>query len=199
MPIKKEMEILIEKMLNAENLSKKELQELLSELNVKISTLHHIATHDEKTGLRNFSFFKEIFAIESAQAVGGRQLCLIITDIDFFKRINDSQGHIFADNLLKKLGALISKELKPYEVLARFGGDELVILLPGSSIDEAVAVAERIRKVVSEDVTMLQNQITMSLGVSCFKEKETLNELIDRADKALYKAKAEGRNKVCAG
>ena len=198
MVLKKEvMDSIINKLKHPHSMSKKEVQKLIAELNIGISTLHHIATHDDKTGLHNLSFFKEIFAIEAAQAIRGKALSILITDVDSLKRLNDYHGQVTVDNLLKRIGVVILKELRPYDVLARFGGDEFVIMLPDTSLDPAGLIADRLRKAISGDSVLSPYGITLSFGVSSFEAKDNFHTIIDRADKALYKAKREGRNKVC--
>jgi diguanylate cyclase (GGDEF)-like protein len=187
---------LIRKLRQHHSLTKSEIQELLNELHVKVDTLHRIATHDEKTGLHNYSFFKEIFVIEIAQASRGKPLSVILTDIDFFKKINDVYGHVFADMLLKRVSTVLLKELRSYDVLARFGGEEFVIMLPNTSLKGARKAAEHLRKSILNDVVLSRYKLTMSFGVDSFKKGDNLDILLERADKALYKAKREGRNLV---
>ncbi len=197
MALKRQIEKVIGKLKYPHSLSKHEVQKLLSELKVGVSMLHNIATHDEKTGAHNLAFFKEIFAIESAQALRGKPLSIILADLDFFKKINDEKGHIFADNLLRNVCNLLSKGIRSYDTLARFGGDELLILLPDTGLDSAVMIAERLKKIINEDAQLSQNGLTLSFGIASFQAKDNFNSLVERADKALYKAKREGRNKVC--
>ncbi len=193
---KETIESIIKKLRSSHSLSKKELKELLTELHIKISTLHHVATHDEKTGLYNYSFFKEIFNIELAQASRGKSLSLILTDIDFFKKVNDVHGHVFADMLLKRVSTVLLKELRPYDVLARFGGEEFIILLPNTALTGAKITAEKLRKKILNDIVLSRYGLTMSFGVSSFKNGDNSDSLMEKADKALYKAKHEGRNLV---
>lgn len=193
---KETIESIIKKLRSSHSLSKKELKELLAELHIKISTLHHVATHDEKTGLYNYSFFKEIFAIEIAQASRGKPLSVIISDIDFFKKMNDVYGHVFADMLLKRVSTVLLKELRSYDVLARFGGEEFLIMLPNTSLKGAKISAEKLRKAILNDLVLSRYGLTMSFGVASFKKGDNLDSFIERADKALYKAKREGRNLV---
>ncbi len=198
MVLKKGIEKVMGKLRYPHSLSKKEVQKLLNELKVGINTLNYVATHDEKTGLYNLTFFKQIFAIESAQALRGKPLSIILADLDFFKRVNDEKGHVFADNLLKRVCALISKELRSYDVFARFGGDELLIMFPDTSLESAVMIAERLRKVIADDTVLSHDGLTLSFGVASFQAKDNFTTILERADKAMYRAKREGRNKVCS-
>jgi len=193
---KKVIEGLIKKLQHSHSMSKEDLKKLLEELHVKVSTLHNIATHDDKTGLHNTAFMKEIFMIEAAQAARGRQLSAIIMDVDFFKKINEAHGHVFADILLKKVCIILVNELRPYDILGRFGGDEFLALLPDTSLEVANSVAERVRNSITNDPVLAKYGLTMSFGVSSFKTKDDFNSLVERADKSLFKAKHAGRNKV---
>jgi len=187
---------LIRKLRNHRSFTKREIKELLNELHVKIDTLHHIATHDEKTGLYNYSFFKGIFAIEIAQASRGKPMSVILADIDFFKKMNEVHGHVFADMLLKRVSTVLLKELRSYDVLARFGGEEFLIMLPNTFLKGAKIAAENLRKSILNDIVLSRYGLTISFGVASFKKGDNLDTLVDRADKALYKAKREGRNLV---
>ena len=187
---------LIRRLRDQRSLTKKEIKELLNELHIEIDTLHHIATHDEKTGLHNYSFFKEIFAIEVAQASKGKSLSVVLADIDFFKEINDKHGHIFADMLLKRVSTVLLRELRSYDTLARFGGEEFVIMLPNTSSKGAKKTAEHLRKSISSDIVLSRYGLTISFGVASFKKGDNTDTLLERADKALYRAKIEGRNLV---
>src|SRR3989304_1501028 len=142
---KKVIEGIIKKLQNSHSMSKKDLKKLLEELHVRVSTLHNIATHDDKTGLHNTSFMREIFTLEAAQAERGKPLSAIIIDVDFFKKVNDTYGQLLADILLKKICIVLVRELRPYDILARFGGDEFLVLLPDTRLDVAASVAERVR------------------------------------------------------
>jgi len=197
MVLKREVEELMKKLKHPYSMSKKDVQKLISELNVRISTLHYVATHDEKTGLHNINFFKEIFAIESGQALSGKAMSYHSVDIDFLKRLNDYHGHVTVDNLLKRVGMALAKELRSYDVLARFGGDEFVIMTPGTSLESACMIADKLRMSVVKDEVLSPYGVTLSLGVASFQTKDNFSTIVERADKALYRAKKEGRNKVC--
>ena len=193
---KKVIEGIIKKLQNSHSMSKKDLKKLLEELHVRDSTLHNIATHDDKTGLHNTSFMREIFTLEAAQAERGKPLSAIIIDVDFFKKVNDTHGHLFADILLKKICIVLVRELRPYDILARFGGDEFLVLLPDTRLDVAASVAERVRNSIINDSILAKYSLTMSFGVASFNNKDDFNSLVERADKSLYKSKQAGRNKV---
>ena len=129
-----------------------------------------------------------------------------MTDIDFFKKINDTYGHIAGDIVLKKVASIIESQLREYDTASRYGGEEFCILLPYTTIEEAKFVAERLRKKVENekiDISQAYSeqkevQVTISIGVSEFNEHTILNpkDLYKKADEALYQAKEQGRNQV---
>lgn len=124
---------------------------------------------------------------------------LIIADIDHFKRINDTYGHQSGDEVLMNVANTISQTVRTGDVLARWGGEEFVCLLPDVDLDKALYVAEKIRKAVEELHPGEVGAVTASLGVSVYVPGDTQESLIQRADSALYRAKKEGRNRVESG
>ncbi|GEM45806.1 GGDEF domain-containing protein [Deinococcus cellulosilyticus] len=159
---------------------------------------HRLAFNDALTGCFNRRAFVEhlrAYASPYAQA----ELCVIMMDLDHFKRINDQKGHLFGDHVLKVLAARIQMQLRPDDILARYGGEEFVCLLPGTSLAEARDFAETIRKAVAgtpiRDDQHVQH-ITISMGVAKYLPPEDPQETVNRADQALYRAKREGRDRV---
>ena len=129
-------------------------------------------------------------------------LSLIMMDIDFFKRINDLHGHIAGDAVLTKLSEVCSQNLRKNDILGRIGGEEFAALLPQTNLSNALNVAENLRQLI-EDITVIDEvsgatiNFAVSIGVSCLiSEQDTLESLLSNADKALYKAKNNGRNQV---
>jgi len=173
-----------------------ELVGLLEKVHININRLYHIATHDEKTGLYNHVFFKDIFSMEADKARRGKPLSLIIVDIDFFKKVNDKHGHVQADKVLLKLAQLLEKKVRKYDLVARFGGEEFFVLLPNTKTAKAKQIAERLRKGVIADTFLKKYKITISLGVTEYRQRDTLQKMSKRADAALYQAKKSGRNCV---
>lgn len=165
--------------------------------------LRELAVKDGLTGLYNHRFFqdtldKEIERTERYQ----RPLSLVMMDIDFFKKINDTYGHPQGDIVLRSISGLFEKTVRKPDVAMRYGGEEFAIVLPETDIKGAVVVAERIRQAVEKlDIAIGNNQkinITVSLGVTTYDpgmSKKTKTELIESADKALYNSKQTGRNK----
>jgi len=134
----------------------------------------------------------------------GADFCLALADLDRFKLVNDRFGHLVGDSLLRLFGEILTKNVRSVDRVARYGGEEFGIMLPGAGLDDAVNVAERIRKVLeSKQWTIEPNRqsvgkITVSLGVAKLRPGETSAQLLKRVDECLYEAKAKGRNCVVA-
>ena len=194
---------------------KKEVDKILGDMKLSLYDLHDVATRDEKTGIYNNRYFMNIFEMEIDKAWRGMQkLSLVVVDIDFFKKFNDTYGHLVGDEILYELAVTLEKTLRKYDVLARFGGEEFFILLPETGIKTAKKVAERLRVSLFKNRKMKRYDVTISLGVTEYKHekefrkikregknvkvevKDTMKKMIKRADKALYVSKKEGRNRV---
>ena len=132
-----------------------------------------------------------------------RSVSLVMVDADFFKAINDTYGHPAGDQVLIHLAGVLAAQVRPGDLVIRYGGEEFVLILDGSNLDAARFVAERLRRLMEEsNVASGAGAIryTVSIGVSCSDEAGyTLDHLITKADAALYRAKQEGRNQVCVG
>jgi len=165
--------------------------------------LFHLAIEDGLTKLFVVRHFKEVLEQEMAKSLRyKRPLSLIISDIDHFKRINDTYGHLAGDFILKELANIMKSSCRESDMPARYGGEEFVMLLPETTREGAVEFAERLRKLV-EGLTIEYNNvkfnITVSFGVAELKNEVAPADFIKRADEALYVAKETGRNKVCFG
>ncbi len=128
-------------------------------------------------------------------------LSLIILDLDNFKQINDRFGHTQGDRVLRKFARIIMSNIRRSDIAVRYGGEEFIILLPYTHIEDAEKIAERIRKTFEATKFRFDHEIasvTVSGGVATIENGEDLFDLIDKADKALYYAKKEGKNKICA-
>ncbi|MBF0316739.1 MAG: diguanylate cyclase [Nitrospirae bacterium] len=163
----------------------------------KRKELEIITITDELTGLYNKRYFNETLSLH----VNNRQrydypISLIFFDIDHFKTVNDKYGHLLGDCVLKELAKLVSEQTRGQDVLARWGGEEFVVLMPHIDLDGAVKFAQRLRLDI-EGQNMCDINITSSFGVVTYICGETGSDFLNRADALLYEAKRSGRNKVC--
>jgi diguanylate cyclase (GGDEF)-like protein len=162
--------------------------------------LQIVAQTDSLTGLLNRGAFEEILRRELVRSSSSERptgLGMMLIDIDFFKQVNDAHGHLVGDDVLRRVGAALRLGIRPSDVLARFGGEEFVILLRDAGLQAVEEVAERLRR----DVASLENlpgsvNLTASFGVAVSAPGELAGEFLVRADDALYRSKREGRNLV---
>ncbi|WP_052507615.1 GGDEF domain-containing response regulator [Desulfonatronovibrio magnus] len=163
--------------------------------------LRYLATTDELTGLWNRRYFSQalIKAIEGARR-HDRTFSLLMLDIDHFKRINDSFGHAAGDEVLRHFGQIVTDELRIIDTTGRFGGEEFAVILPDTDLQGAEITAERIRKRVAGSPAVcgdVEVAFNVSIGVALWeKEMRSMDELIKKADDALYEAKRMGRNRT---
>lgn len=161
-------------------------------------TIARLARMDALTGLANRRTLQEGMLREIARASRLREpLSLVIADLDRFKSINDAYGHLMGDQILARVAAVLVAQSRPYDLAARFGGEELALLLPASTAATAVAVAERIRAQMA--LICLPDpvaRVTASFGVATWKPGESPEDFLERADGALYRAKNLGRDRV---
>ncbi|MCE9847025.1 diguanylate cyclase [Aeromonas allosaccharophila] len=161
--------------------------------------MHRLAFTDELTGINNrrrvLQHGSDMFALARRQ---GTPFCLLVFDIDHFKRINDTLGHHQGDRVLQWVSQAVASQLRQHDVLGRIGGEEFLVLLPDTGIEEACRVAERIReRVANLTLPGLSHPVTISIGVACQQADDPdLAALTRRADEALYRAKEAGRNRV---
>jgi diguanylate cyclase (GGDEF)-like protein len=156
------------------------------------------ALTDALTGLGNRHWMKDMFEREVNRARhSGKSLCLMMIDIDNFKRFNDEYGHISGDRVLAAVSEALRVYLRPTDLIARFGGDEFAVLLPGLELVQAQQTAERLRQQVAGlSPPSLSTAITISIGVSKNQDNDDVAALVQRADAAMYAAKEQGRNRV---
>lgn len=191
---------------------KKKLEEEVKELRTQVYELENNLIHDSLTGLKTRAFFEEEVSVfleiiaqqaehgasQRKERFGFRNLSVIFFDIDHFKKINDTYGHDAGDVVLKKVSAAIQSNLRTGDTVARWGGEEIIVSLLGADEKDAAAKAEEIRQKVGSlifgDIPDLS--VTVSAGVATSEKGVKVLELEKRADKALYKAKQSGRNKV---
>ena len=163
--------------------------------------LEALATVDGLTGLRNRAWLDENFArqLERSQRAG-EPVSLLMIDIDHFKQLNDDHGHVMGDAVLRRTAKILAGGLRPQDLLARYGGEEFAVLLPGAAVGLAAAVGERLRAAVrSVPLARLDERLpttSISVGVATARGDQALDDLVAAADAALYRAKADGRDKV---
>jgi diguanylate cyclase len=181
----------------------KETTEELDELQRKFEQAKTEAMMDFLTGVANRKAFDEALATYTGAAASGtNDLCLLLIDIDHFKRFNDTFGHIVGDEVLKFVTKKTKEIVKGRDFLARFGGEEFVVILPGTPLEGAKTVAENIRaffaqaKLKSTSTSKNLGMITVSIGAACYRPGEPAEDFIKRSDQALYFAKDTGRNRV---
>jgi diguanylate cyclase (GGDEF)-like protein/putative nucleotidyltransferase with HDIG domain len=157
------------------------------------------ANIDELTGLFNHRHFHQRLDEEIARSSRfGDVFSLLIIDLDFFKSYNDINGHLYGDNILKRVGSVIKNNCRTMDVSARYGGDEFAVILPETSIDLAQKAAEHLRSSMESDINYKGMTVTCSIGVASWPTDGVMKEdLIHSADSALYLAKSMGRNRIC--
>jgi diguanylate cyclase (GGDEF)-like protein len=168
------------------------------QLNDVISQLQNLSTHDPLTGLKNRRFFAHNFHDECARSIRRQEsIYLLFLDLDHFKTVNDKHGHHIGDIVLKETAALLKSQCRPYDIPVRWGGEEFLVLIRADHQEAAKSFAERLRqKVESGEMFSIDFPITISIGIAEYQVDDTLEIFVERADKALYKAKQTGRNRV---
>jgi len=184
----------------------RELQRAYAELEVahneQVKLYEQVIT-DEKTGLRNYHFFRVRLReeLERVRRYGG-DLAVAMIDIDDFKKLNDNHGHVVGDLVLAELARLLAAGLRTVDIVARYGGEEFAYVLPMTNIEGGRATAERIRGRVADHVFLEARgtpiRLTLSFGVAAYPHAavSSIEDLLQRADAALYKAKDKGKNRV---
>jgi diguanylate cyclase (GGDEF)-like protein len=174
-----------------------ELQMEMAERKVAIEELEQLAITDPLTSLFNRRKFDELLAYEIERNQRYKAgLSLIMCDIDHFKQINDKFGHNVGDNALKTFSDKVTENLREVDIFARWGGEEFMILMPNANIDSACSVAEKLRKTIENTNIKKVDVLTASFGVTHYNSNDTAESFVKRVDKALYKAKQQGRNTV---
>jgi diguanylate cyclase (GGDEF)-like protein len=159
------------------------------------------AETDSLTGLHNRSWFEEVFPrqLELCERIG-QHVSLLMLDLDHFKQVNDQYGHQNGDEALRHVGRLLLRNLRGTDLCARYGGEELIVLMPGTEIAQARLTAERLRESIAGSLLSLpdgrQLKLTISGGIAQWQPGIALSGLIDAADRALYHAKEGGRNQI---
>lgn len=175
---------------------REKINDMFEAMHKSISMLYDAAIRDEKTGLYNNKFFETVLDMESEKAKRKQQkLSLVIIDVDHFKKINDTYGHLKADEMLAELGKIIMKTIRKSDIAARFGGEEFFILLPETNLEKAKKFAARLRTAIHTDKFLKKFKLTASGGITQYKEGDNKMKFKERTDKALYRAKEGGRDR----
>lgn len=179
-------------------------QEKIEDLKTTMETIRHESLTDPLTGLSNRKLFDQAMLDIVKNAEGGdKGFSFLMTDIDHFKKFNDTYGHQTGDQVLRLVASVLKQNIKGQDIGVRYGGEEFAVILPSTAIEHAIRVAENIRiAVMGKDLVKRSTnerlgRVTMSIGVSSWKPGDTPQIVIERADAALYQAKRLGRNKVC--
>jgi len=188
----------------------KSMHQNLEEKSKELDTLRKEFENARKEALRDFltgtanrkAFDEAIVRMTYDAAMIDKPLCLLLIDIDLFKKFNDEFGHIIGDEVIKFVASKIIELVRGRDLVARFGGEEFAVLLPQTDIKGAAAVAENLRKYFSlaklktASNDRVLGHITVSIGAACYRPGEPLEAFIERADRALYHSKNSGRNRV---
>jgi len=174
-----------------------ERKRLEADLDQKSKLLRKLSITDGLTGLYNRRHIDEVIRIEIARARRNHApLTIALFDLDHFKQINDEFGHTCGDSVLKTTAAALISALRETDIVARYGGEEFLAVLPHTSLHEAISALSRVKIVMSTQIAPgLPHPVTVSAGVARYRGDESPIELVDRADKLLYQAKKEGRNR----
>ena len=168
--------------------------------------LHHVLGHypDALTGLHNRRYMEgHLRTLVEEAASTGRPLSVMVADIDFFKKVNDTYGHDGGDNVLREFAARLKRNTRGIDLACRMGGEEFVVIMPETEMERAQQVAERLRAMIAAEPFKINTttlaSVTASVGVATLEgPEETPETIFKRADNALYAAKREGRNRVVA-
>jgi diguanylate cyclase (GGDEF)-like protein len=162
--------------------------------------LKYEASHDSLTGLWNRAAIMQLFGRELSRMPGKRgSVAVIMADVDRFKQINDTRGHAAGDAVLKEVAARMRSSLRDDDSVGRYGGEEFLIVISGTSRNDAVVQAERLRSAIAREPVLTPEgliEVTMSFGVSLARAETGMEQLLQAADKALYRSKERGRNLV---
>lgn len=190
----------------AENLlreTRDELARRVTEVEALHAQLRELAVRDSLSGLFNRRYLDETLPRELAKATRDRtSVTLVMIDIDHFKRVNDKHGHTIGDRMIAELGGILRTQSRVYDVACRYGGEEFAVVMLAAALKDGVACAEGWRDsfgAVSVPAGTTTVQATLSAGVAEWSRDETADELLARADSALYQAKRAGRNRVVSG
>lgn len=173
--------------------------DVIKKINFMYSQTRYLSLTDALTGLYNRRHFNAELEREFMRSKRyGGNLCIAIIDIDFFKKINDTYGHLCGDYVLKEVAYLILENFRKTDMVFRYGGEEFVVLMTETSLENSLIPLERLRKTIENNNFIFKGKkitVTVSIGVETNKT-ETTDEFLNNADKALYQAKQNGRNQT---
>lgn len=175
----------------------REIEKFVRKSRKRLATLAHA---DKLTGLFNRQYFDKFAKQEIERARSShRNLSVLFIDIDHFKEVNDTHGHRTGDEVLRAVAWLVQKACRKTDLVARYGGEEIVVVLPNSHSSDACKIAEEVREIIERQIKGLMDiPVTVSIGVAtCPDDGETLKSILHSADQALYEAKRSGRNRIC--
>ena len=179
------------------------LTQQVEHLEAELRRLSNEVSTDPLTQIANRRGLTQAFDAERARSErGGAGLAIGLLDIDNFKRLNDELGHAAGDEALTALAAVVSRTLRPTDVVARYGGEEFVLLLPDTPLDEAQLIITRLQRALTGGLFMHEQKkvlVTFSAGITSYREGERLEDALERADQGLYEAKRTGKNRTCVG
>lgn len=159
------------------------------------NTLRDLASKDSLTELLNRRAGEQLLIqYDNHRKQHGKPVCIIMVDVDNFKKINDTYGHVTGDVVLKTISRTLQNEARTSDYVIRWGGEEFLIIVPDATLEETLALTDRIRKSICDQFINEVGQVTASFGIAELLSSETTASLINRADKALYKAKLNGKN-----
>ena len=178
---------------------KEKIFDLKHTINKSKEKLNFLANVDTLTKLYNRKYFNDNLLKEVERAKRYKsKLCLLMIDVDYFKKFNDKYGHQKGDEVLITIASIIKNNIRVTDIAARYGGEEIVVVLPETNIENAAMVAEKIRTMVENDSQILTKvKVTVSIGAASLDKSDfDIEKIISNADSALYKAKENGRNKI---
>jgi diguanylate cyclase (GGDEF)-like protein len=176
-----------------------QLRRKRAEVDTAQARIHLLVAHDELTGLWNRRYAQQAFQVELQRATRSkRPLCLALVDIDNLKQINDQQGHAAGDEVLRAFAVEAGLALRKTDLLARWSGEDFLVLLPETKMDDAIATLDRLRQRVDDASIggLAAHAVTVSIGVTLHGPGESLEATVDRAHHALYIARVKGHNRV---
>jgi len=179
------------------------LKQECDETRARLAEAERLAVTDHLTQLSNQRYFDHMLEKLTQEPHKFSSLSVLMVDLDHFKEVNDTYGHMIGNQVLTEVGELLKHQVRARDVVARYGGEEFALILPGADCGQAQQVAERIRKAIQEHVFArdkgVEVRLTVSIGIASWPhDARERTELLSRADAALYMAKRSGRNSICA-